>query len=160
MSLSGGMRKLLLFPALLLPACSSTPSPATPEIPPSWIESHVRFLSDDLLEGRGVATRGDEIARLYIRTQFQAAGLQPAGTDGTWEQPVPILGLTAEVSEPLRATNGTDTIAFEPVTDFTAVAARPAPETSYDDAEVVFVGYGIDAPEQQWDDFKGMDLKG
>ena len=103
MSLSGGMRKLLLFPALLLPACSSTPSPATPEIPPSWIESHVRFLSDDLLEGRGVATRGDEIARLYIRTQFQAAGLQPAGTDGTWEQPVPILGLTEGEKQDLVA---------------------------------------------------------
>jgi len=161
-----------VLPLLLLASCAASSAHHdhhhrhhaadhdTPEIPPAWIESHVRFLADDLLEGRGVATRGDALARLYIRTQLEAAGLQPGGPEGSWEQPVPILGLTAEVTEPLRATNGTETLAFEPVTDFTAVAARPAAETSFDEAEVVFVGYGIDAPEQQWDDFKGMDLKG
>ncbi len=124
------------------------------------LEAGIRFLSDDLLEGRGVGTRGDLLARRYIQTQMQLAGLEPAGPDGSWEQAVPILGITAEVTTPLRASGQGGEAAFTAPDDYTAFAARPDAATAWTDAELVFVGYGIDAPEQRWDDFKGQDLKG
>jgi len=123
------------------------------------LEAHVRFLSSDLLEGRGVGTRGDQLARQYIATQLQSHGLQP-GSHGTWNQPVPILGITTAVTATLTA-NGTDGAAtFQAPGDFTAVAGSAAPTAAWQDAELVFVGYGITAPEQQWDDFGTADVKG
>ena len=102
-------------------ACSQDPtdSTASDSYPGASVESlitaasiagHVRFLSDDLLEGRGVATRGDELARRYIATQFESFGLQPAGPDDSWEQPVPMMGLTAEVTKPLTVRAGSESI--------------------------------------------------
>lgn len=124
------------------------------------LEAGIRFLSDDLLEGRGVGTPGDRLARRYLATQMQLFGLEPAGPDGSWEQPVPILGITAEVTQPLQARGQQGEAAFTAPEDYTAAAARPDATTAWRHAELVFVGYGIDAPEQQWDDFKGADLKG
>jgi Zn-dependent M28 family amino/carboxypeptidase len=124
------------------------------------IEAGIRFLSDDLLEGRGVGTRGDLLARKYIATQMQFFGLEPGAPDGTWEQPVPILGITAEVTQTLQAKGTKGDATFQAPEDFTAFAARPEPETGWREAGLVFVGYGIHAPEQNWDDYKGADLKG
>lgn len=124
------------------------------------LEAPIRFLSDDLLEGRGVGSRGDELARLYIRTQLQLFGLRPGGPDGSWEQRVPILGLTARVDRPLTVRGPEGEATFAAPEDYTAVAGRPDPVTAWDDAEIVFVGYGIHAPEQEWDDFGDTDLTG
>ncbi len=127
----------------------------------SSIASHLRFLSHDLLEGRGVGSRGDALSRLYISSQFEQYGLTPGGKDGSWEQPVPIIGISSKVTTAMTVT-GTDGMvcAFEAPTDYTMFAGHPGAATSWKGAEVVFVGYGIDAPEQNWDDFKGVDLKG
>lgn len=120
----------------------------------------IRFLSDDLLEGRGVGTRADRLTRLYLRTQFELFGLRPGGSDGAWEQEVPILGITATVREPLTVRGRDGVVHFNAPEDYTIAAGRPEAETAWQDAEVVFVGHGIDAPEEKWDDYKGIDLAG
>jgi Zn-dependent M28 family amino/carboxypeptidase len=124
------------------------------------LAAHIRFLSSDLLEGRGVGTRGDELARLYIATQLQGYGLQPAGPDGGSEQEVPILGIKSAVTTTLRAKGSGGERTFAAPDDFTSVAGDPAAAAAWQNAELVFVGYGIHAPEQQWDDYKGADLRG
>ena len=124
------------------------------------LASTIRFLSHDLLEGRGVGSRADHLTRLYIRTQFELFGLAPGGRDGSLEQEVPILGMTATVDQPLTVSGPGGSVTFSAPTDFTAEAGREAPETAWSDAEVVFVGYGIDAPEEDWDDYGDFDLTG
>jgi Zn-dependent M28 family amino/carboxypeptidase len=91
---------------------------------------------------------------------MQMSGLTPGAADGTWEQPVPMLGIIAEVTETLSAKGAKGSASFQAPDDFTAVAGRTDAVTAWQNAELVFVGYGIEAPEQKWDDFKGMDLKG
>jgi Zn-dependent M28 family amino/carboxypeptidase len=124
------------------------------------IAAPLRFLADDLLEGRGVGSRGDLLARQYLATQFQLFGLKAGGQNGSWTQPVPIVGLTSAIATPLRAVGSGGDATFTAPADYVAWAYRPAERTEWKDAEVVFVGYGITAPEQQWDDYKGADLKG
>jgi len=142
---------------------SATPSPqatSSAAIGKAELLAHVRFLADDLLEGRGPGTRGDQLARTYISTQLQAAGLQPGGADGSWMQPVPILGITSVVTTPLRARSANGDANFTAPDDYTAVAGSPDATAAWNGAELVFVGYGIHAPEQQWDDFGDVDLRG
>ncbi|MCA8952603.1 MAG: peptidase M28, partial [Planctomycetes bacterium] len=152
--------------ALLLPATAalaqtiSDTATAEAAITPAVLRAHVRFLASDLLEGRGVGTRGDELARTYLATQMESHGLLPGGADGAWEQPVPILGITSTVTTTLAAKGAGGTASFEAPNDYTAVAGSPAATAAWNGAELVFVGYGIDAPEQTWDDFQGVDLKG
>src|SRR5690606_26478313 len=123
------------------------------------LAAHVRFLSHDLLEGRGVGTRGDELARLYLATQLESFGLEP-GNGASWEQPVPILGITSAVTSTLTARGKEGEASFTAPTDFTAVAGSSAAAAEWRNAELVFVGYGITAPEQQWDDFGDVDVRG
>ena len=155
----------LLF--LALAGCSAPPDgpPAgaaagAPTITKAELAAHVQFLSSDLLEGRGVGTRGDQLTREYLATELQSYGLQPGAADGSWVQPVPILGITTTVDRTLTATGKGGTATFAAPDDFTAVAGSPAASVAWQDAELVFVGYGIDAPEQQWNDFGAVDLKG
>jgi Zn-dependent M28 family amino/carboxypeptidase len=129
-------------------------------ITPESLAGPLRFLSDDLLEGRGVGSRGDQLARLYLATQLQLAGLAPAGPNGAWVQPVPIVAIKSAIATPLEAAGTGDKASFTAPEDYVAWAARPGERTEWKDAEIVFVGYGIRAPEQQWDDYKGADLKG
>lgn len=148
-----------LWLALACGACAAPPKPAH-RIPTAELAAHVRFLGDDRLEGRGVGSRGDELARLYIATQLEAHGLRPGCQDGTWQQRVPILGITTAVTTTLQASGVAGQASFQAPDDFTAVAGSPAAEAAWQDAELVFVGYGITAPEQQWDDFGAQDLTG
>ncbi|MBL9078462.1 MAG: M28 family peptidase [Planctomycetes bacterium] len=151
------------FPSTLLFLCSCATAQGddrgAPPITAETLRAHVRFLSSDLLEGRGVGTRGDALARTYLATQMQSFGLQP-GLGADWEQPVPILGITSTVTAPLAARGKDGEATFTAPDDYTAVAGSPATEVAWQDAELVFVGYGITAPEQQWDDFGGADLRG
>ncbi|MEQ1634238.1 MAG: M20/M25/M40 family metallo-hydrolase, partial [Planctomycetota bacterium] len=124
------------------------------------LASTIRLLSSDLYEGRGVGTRGDELARAYIRSEFERLGLVPSGDNDSYDQTVPILGLTAKVESTLRGKGKGTEVAFDAATDYTAVAGNLDQTAQWNDAELVFIGYGIDAPEQQWDDFKGQDLRG
>jgi Zn-dependent M28 family amino/carboxypeptidase len=152
----------LLALALALPIAAQAPSPDELDrrITVSALAGPLHFLSHDLLEGRGVATRGDELARLYLRSQFEQAGLLPGGAAGGWEQPVPIVGMTAQVNVPLTARGKGGEAVFTAPDDYTAVAGRPDARSAWQRAELVFVGYGIHAPEQQWDDFEDVDVRG
>ncbi len=133
---------------------------AAEEIHPALIRAHVRFLADDLLEGRGPATRGDRLAQLYIATQMEAMGLQPAGPEGGWFQPFDIVAITSRNPETMVARRGDEKVELRHREDFVAFSDVAAPESRIEDAEIVFVGYGMVAPEYGWDDYKDADLKG
>ncbi len=120
----------------------------------------VRFLSSDLLEGRGPGTRGDRLAREYVASRFEAIGLEPGASGAAWEQPVELVGVTAHTPPELRVTRGTETVSLRRGDDAIAFAGSEAAEARIDNAEIVFVGYGIVAPEHAWDDYKGADLQG
>ena len=134
---------------------------AAAEITPDLLRAHVRFLSDDLLEGRGPASRGDRLAQLYIATQMEALGLEPAAPGGGWLQSVEVVGITSKVPPTVtfRKKDGA-TLDLKTFTDVIAVSSLETAAPKLEDAELVFVGYGIVAPEFGWDDYKGMDLKG
>jgi Zn-dependent M28 family amino/carboxypeptidase len=160
------MTKLLLLPLLAvttaLPAgWSAREKSAARRVDAGAIAAHVRFLSDDLLEGRAPGSRGSELAMRYIAAQYERLGLQPAGDAGGWEQRFDILGLTSKVTTPLRARAADGkTLTLAPFTESIVAPGVQAPTAGVRDAEVVFVGYGITAPEQQWDDFKNVDVRG
>ena len=129
------------------------------------LHAHIKFLADDLLEGRGPGSKGDEIAQLYLETQFQSLGLLPLESLQSYRQKFPMLGLTTKPSKgwsfPSKAKDAKgDNLDFKYFDDFIAVAGNPSSEIVLEQAEIVFVGYGIQAPEYQWDDFKGVDLAG
>jgi hypothetical protein len=123
------------------------------------IRADVKFLASDLLEGRGVATRGGRLATEYIATQFALAGAKPAGDDGTYFQKVPLVGVETQPDAQLSATSGGRAVTLKWSEDFVGADERQKPATSFD-AEAVFVGHGIVAPEFQWDDFKDVDVRG
>jgi Zn-dependent M28 family amino/carboxypeptidase len=133
---------------------------ALEKIDPEHIRANVRFLSHDLLEGRGTGQRGGDIAAEYIATQFWLYGLKPAGDDGSFLQKVPLVGITPapETTFELSPRRG-DAMQLRPLDDYVAYDET---ERSADDidAEIVYVGYGIDAPEYHWDDYKGTDVRG
>jgi Zn-dependent M28 family amino/carboxypeptidase len=124
------------------------------------LEAPIRFLASDALEGRGPATKADEITRLYLASQLMSLGLEPGGPDGKWEQPFDIVGITARLPAvwSFRGSNGSVDLQYSD--DYIAGSGVQGDTAEIRDAELVFVGYGIQAPEFEWDDFKGVDLKG
>ncbi len=167
-------RPILLGSMLSLAACHSQSTHAIAESPAAAdramatidaasLAGSIRLLSSDLFEGRGPGSRGDELARAYIQSEFERSGLEPAAADGSWEQKVPILGITSKVTQPLMVTNrlgDSAVLHFDAPTDYTAVAGSDSAEADWKDAGLVFVGYGIHAPEQDWDDYGDVDLTG
>ncbi len=133
---------------------------AAQQITPEVLRAHTRFLSSDLLEGRGPATRGDSLAEAYIQSQIEALGLQPGAPGGGWIQKVPLIGIKPSFAGPaiFRSERGTES--GVPGENLVAGSGVQAPQAKVEDAEIVFVGYGIVAPEYQWDDYKDVDLKG
>src|SRR5215471_7288127 len=154
-----------LFLSLLLTAAPSAfrPTPAEKSaaqtITASELRAHIRFLASDLLEGRGPATRGDQLAEQYMASQLEGLGLKPGGPDGKWLQPFDIIGVEGHPSTLVFRAGGKQLeLAYS--TDFIIAAGDQKPDSRIENAEVVFVGYGIVAPEYQWDDYKGADLHG
>ena len=129
-------------------------------IEPERIRAHVKFLADDLLEGRGTGTRGGEIAAQYIAAQFALYGLQPAGDDGGYLQKVAFGGVTTLPDSTASLVGGPrGDLPLRLGEDY--VANNQMQTGSIDiDAPIVFVGYGISAPEYGWDDYRGVDVKG
>lgn len=159
--------RVLAAPALLagLVACSApttppaapaaTAGPAEAEITASRIAAHVQMLAHDGFEGRAPATRGGELATAYLATQLAVLGIEPAGDNGTYFQQVPIVEATVDRSFSLSIPGrtfkyGDDVVAFSGVEDAKVNVS----------GEVVFVGHGIVAPEQTWNDYAGVDVKG
>ncbi|MBZ5597878.1 MAG: M28 family peptidase [Acidobacteriia bacterium] len=129
-------------------------------IDPERIRAHVRFLAHDLLEGRGTGQRGGDIAAEYVATQFALYGLRPAGENGTYMQKVPMVGVTpqAETTFSLLPAKGS-AMNLKPLAEYVAYNETQQPASDVD-ADIVYVGYGIQAPEYNWDDYKGVDVKG
>lgn len=119
------------------------------------IRAHLEFLADDALEGRRPGTRGGTLAAKYIATQFERLGLEPAGDSGTYFHRVPIITLTPD---PVAQTGGGGGSQLAYRTDYVLWSMRNEPTTSVN-GELVFAGYGIVAPEYQWDDYKDLDVK-
>jgi Zn-dependent M28 family amino/carboxypeptidase len=144
---------------------ASIPAPvmevAKTQITRSALEAPIRFLASDALEGRGPATRGDELARLYLASELEQLGYAPGGPEGKWEQPFDIVGIRthAPKSWSFRGKSGS-TVDLAWYEDYIGASGVQEPTTSIENAEVVFVGYGIEAPEYQWNDYKGMNLQG
>jgi len=128
-----------------------------PAVSTAAMDAHLKYLADDLLEGRAPATRGGRLAAKYIAAQFEALGLEPAGSDGSYFQPVALVGMTPHPSLVWGKGGATRSLTY--LDDFVAWAERPESHIVAD-GEVVFVGYGIEAGEWQWDDYKGADVRG
>jgi Zn-dependent M28 family amino/carboxypeptidase len=148
------MRRLILVLAL-----SALAAAQIQQISGERLRAHVKFLASDLLEGRGVGSRGGELATEYIAAQFALAGAKPAGDNWTYYQKVPLVGVEPQSDAQLSVQAKDKTLSFQWLSDFVGSNYRQRPVDEFD-AEAVFVGHGIVAPEFQWDDFKGADVKG
>ncbi len=122
------------------------------------IRAVVAEIADDRYVGRAPGSPGDKMTRAYLEKELAKRGFEPGGEGGSWEQPVELVGVTAEPPAKWTFARGADRVALERDTDFVASSGVQAPKASVDGAEVVFVGYGIEAPEYDWDDFKGVDV--
>jgi hypothetical protein len=123
------------------------------------IRGPMRFLASDELEGRGPATAGDALTQRYLASEFEALGLEPFAPGGGWVQKVELVGVTSRTGK-LVASSGQKTLELKFSDDFIAFSGVAEPSARLDKAELVFVGYGITAPEFGWDDFKGVDVAG
>lgn len=150
-------------------ACASGPTPdvlarqadkAAELITPDYLRESVTALSADELEGRAPGTPGDARTRALLVERLRSMGFSPGGVNGGWEQPFDIVGVTATAPDGWRFLGKEGAIELQSRRDFVAVSGVQAPAATIRNAEVVFVGYGIDAPEYEWDDFKGMDVRG
>ena len=150
------------FAAAATPAGTLTPAEksAAAAITEDVIRGHVRFLSSDLLEGRAPASRGDVLAQQYIQAQMESLGLEPGAPGGVWIQKVPLVGINGRIPEKVSVAKGGQALDFKKMDDFVAFSGTQKPESRIERAEIVFVGYGIVAPEYQWDDYKDVDVKG
>ncbi len=133
--------------------------PAVPAVDQSLMRDVVKTLSSDEYEGRGPSTPAEAKALNEIVARLKAAGLQP-GNKGSWLQDVPMVAITAGNVSPLTITGGAQPLSFQRGTDFVAGSYRVTPHTAVKDSELVFVGYGINAPELGWNDYAGLDMKG
>lgn len=119
---------------------------------------HIRTLASDEFEGRGMASEGERRTLEYLTEQFRRAGLKPGHPDGGWRQAVPFVGVRSRTE--LTLTLNGQPIALKEPDDFWGGSVWQVPEVAIDDSELVFVGYGVVAPEYGWDDYKGVDVRG
>jgi Zn-dependent M28 family amino/carboxypeptidase len=151
--------------ALALASCTTVPAPvaenAAPQISIESMKEMTRTLSSDEFEGREPGTPGEEKTLAYLVEKFTEAGLQP-GNDGSWFQDVPLVEITGGNYAPLTVSNLPNgaPLTFQPNSDWVGVTYREEPRTELEDSELVFVGYGIVAPEKGWNDYEGIDMRG
>ncbi len=128
-------------------------------IKPDQVLAHIKVLASDDFEGRGPGTAGDRKTITYLTDQFRQMGLKPGNPDGTYVQDVPLVGFRAtEVNGNFLTRGGPLALSFP--ADFVAVSRRMAKDVTVEGSEAVFVGYGVVAPEYDWDDYKGLNVRG
>jgi len=132
--------------------------PALQDLDPGRLRQHIAVLASDEFEGRAPGSAGEEKTVAYLRGALAALGLQPGNPDGSWTQDVPIVGITSQVTATLTVRG--QALPLQHINDIMAFSARTAPTTTVSASDVVFVGYGVQAPEYDWDDFKGVDVRG
>ena len=121
---------------------------------------HIKVLASDEFEGRAPGSRGEDRTVAYLQEQFRKIGLAPGNTDGTFIQQVPMVGITPSQDSHLTLRKGNETRVLTYRDDVVAWTKHVVDRVSVDDSELVFVGYGVQAPEFNWDDYKGVDVKG
>jgi len=150
---------LLLVASFLASALPGQAADSAPEVSADQIKAHVAYLASDRLEGRGPGTRGEFLATEYIAAEFKKAGLKPLGQRGTYFQPVPLVRVVTSPKSTLQAVKGETTLSI-PCEDGFSGMTQTQQEREAFDAEAVFVGHGITAPEFAWDDYRDVDVKG
>ncbi|MDG2523786.1 M28 family metallopeptidase [Stenotrophomonas sp. HITSZ_GD] len=154
------MRILLLSACLFVGGVAHAANDAPTHIDAEALSRHVRVLASDEFEGRAPASAGEQRTIDYLVEQFRQAGLQPGGDAGGWTQSVPLVRVSVEGPVEASLRQGSQVRPLRNGEDVTLQSLRPGAEVAVKDAPLVFVGYGISAPERQWDDYKGVDLKG
>jgi Zn-dependent M28 family amino/carboxypeptidase len=134
--------------------------PAFPAIDGNAVLGHTKVLASDAFEGRAPGTRGEERTVSYLVDQLKRIGLQPGNPDGTWLQEVALVGTTVQGTPALTFRKGSQERRLAWRDDYVAWTKRVAERVALDASELVFVGYGVQAPEFQWDDYRGVDLRG
>src|SRR5262245_38111710 len=132
---------------------------AASQIEENKLRAHVKYLADDLLEGRGPGSRGGMLAAKYIAAQFEALGLEPAGADRSFFQPVQMIGTRTDPSTKLAVKSEGGGAEFRFGDDFVAGTDLEQTEIPIN-SEIIFAGYGVSAPQNNWDDYKGLDVRG
>ena len=146
----------IVVTALLLGNAVSQQKIGSSGIDEATLKAHIKFLADDLLEGRGTGARGGEIAAKYIAAQLEAVGAKGAGENGSFFQPVSLVGVKADPGTMLTISGASGSESFKFADDFVAFTGAQTEAVDVD-ADLVFVGYGINAPEQKWNDYKGAE---
>ena len=132
--------------------------PALEAITPDGLLAHIKVLASDEFEGRAPGSKGEDLSVKYITDQFKKIGLKPGNPDGTYTQDVPLAGIKSEPR--MSFVVGDKTMDLKFPDDFVASSARLQPEIKIEKSDVVFVGYGVVAPEYGWNDYKNVDVKG
>ena len=148
--------------ALLASACATpttTPRRAVPEISVTTLKEVTQTLSSDAFEGRAPATPAEEKTVAYIVERFIKAGLEP-GNKGSWHQEVPLVEITASPDVAIRIDGGKAPLSLTYKADMVVATYQVRPRVEVKDSEIVFVGYGINAPERGWNDYAGVDVRG
>ncbi len=170
----GRLPVLLLFVVVCACSSQSTSEPASnaggaptaaaiktmPQFEPARLLEHIKVLSSDEFEGRAPGSKGEELTVKYLEDEFKKIGLRPGNTDGTYVQDLPLVGITGSNSRPLTVTGGGKKTTFTWRDEVVAWTRRVADTASIDNSELVFAGYGVTAPEFNWNDFKDVDIKG
>jgi Zn-dependent M28 family amino/carboxypeptidase len=157
-----------ILAAVLAAACAGSSDPTKAPVPAEALAAidtatlmqHIRVLGADSLLGRAPGTLGEDKTVAYLEAQFKAMGLKAGNPDGSYIQKVPLVGITVANSPMLTFTKGSKSAALKWRDDFVAWTKHVAPSAALKNSALVFVGYGVEAPEFGWDDFKGVDLTG
>lgn len=151
----------ILALSLLIISCNTTPADkAAQSINKDSLLRHIETLSSDEFVGRATGTEGEQMSVDYLVNEFEQMGIAPAGDDGGYVQEFPLLGQVTSNVEMSISTNGRTPFSVEYLNEFMAWPSNQAEEVDIQNAELVYVGYGIQAPEENWDDFKGVDVEG
>jgi Zn-dependent M28 family amino/carboxypeptidase len=150
------------FSEVIVQATGGNPAAeaAANEITDPYMREIIAEISHDDYEGRGPGSRGDEKTRKYLIARMEELGLQPGGENGSWEQPFELVGINATQPESWTFSGADGEMTLQQWDDYIVGSGRQEERVEVEDAELVFVGYGMQAPEFDWDDFKGADLEG
>jgi Zn-dependent M28 family amino/carboxypeptidase len=149
---------LALYVTAAAMAAAQTGAPAEDQAAAARILDHIRVLSSDAFEGRAPGSPGEDMTIAYLQQEYGKLGLSPGNPDGTFIQNVPMVGILSTITTTIDT--GGKTLTPVLINDYVAVSRRITPALEVKDSGIVFVGYGVVAPEYGWDDFKGVDVRG
>ncbi len=151
---------ILSLPLVFATCTAFAAEPAAPKISAASLQARTAKIASDEFEGRAPATPGEEKTVAYLVDEFRSLGLQPGNPDGTFIQNVPMVGITSKTTATFTFPGGRAPLTPSGTIDYIALSRRVTPQVDVKDSDLVFVGYGVVAPEYGWDDYKGVDVRG